>query len=315
MRILGFEGSAATEPQIVLVFGSGLVGSSVEEALEINGRLLHKQHLPWTWPVPTKAQRRAVEKAFYSHLDERPLSRATIIWAAGRSGFGASEEDMDLEFCGFTGVLALARSLAQSCGKAKVHCIHVSSAGGLFEGQIACEHDTPPQPIRAYGHGKLQQEAALAEESELGYRLIVRPSSVFGYVPQGRFGLVSALLSAAIQHRDAMIFGGLSTQRDFIFAPDVGRYIAQNVFAAVPKNTDLEKVIIASGRPATVFEIIKTVEEVVGVPLYLKIDAQPDNALNNTFRLSALPSGFFPTPLRQGIEQTKSKMETYSFGN
>lgn len=315
MILFGFEASGATEPQIVFVFGSGLIGSSIAEALEKNGHLLHKITLPWSWPAPTNAEIQFVEAAFNSCLDHRPFSRVTIIWAAGRSGFGSSEEDMALEFRGFTGVLALARSLAQSCGQAKVRFIHISSAGGLFEGKIACDHDAPPQPIRAYGHGKLRQEAALAEEAELGYRLIVRPSSVFGYVPQGRFGLVSALLSAAIQHRNAMIFGSLSTQRDFIFAPDVGRYVARSVFTVTPKSADLRKVIIASGRPATVFEIIKTVEEVVGAPLYLKIDAQPDNALNNTFRMSALPTGFFPTPLRQAIEQTKSKMETYSFGN
>lgn len=315
MLLLGFDGTAATEPQVVLLFGSGLIGSAIADALESSGRLLHKQQIPWNWPAPTHAQIRAVEVAFNSCLDERPLSRVAIIWAAGRSGFGSSEEDMALEFRGFSGVLAFARRLAQRDGQAKDRFIHISSAGGLFEGQTACEHDTPPRPIRPYGHGKLQQEAALEEEAALGHRLIIRPSSVFGYIPRGRLGLVSALISAAIQHRDTKIFGGLNTQRDFIFAPDIGRYIARHIFAAFPKGTDLEKVIIASGRPATVFEIIKMVEEVVGVPLYLKIDAQPDNALNNTFRMSALPSGFFPTPLRQGIEQTKSAMEAHSFGN
>ena len=315
MFFLGFEGAATTEPQIVLIFGSGLIGSSIAEALVRNGGLLYKQRLQWNWPEATNAQKRATEVAFYDFLDHRPSSRVTIIWAAGRSGFGSSEEDMSQEFRGFTGVQTLARRLAQNKEPTNVRFIHISSAGGLFEGQIACELDTPPRPIRAYGHGKLQQEAALLEDSEVGHRLIVRPSSVFGYAVQGRLGLVSALISAAIRRRDAMIFGGLSTQRDFIFAPDIGRYIVRNIFDSPPEGTGYEKVIIASGRPATVFEIIKMVEEVVGVPLYLKINAQPDNALNNTFRMSALPSGFFPTPLRQGIEQTKSAMEAHSFGN
>ncbi len=315
MILLGFGGSGTTEPQIVLVFGSGLIGSSVTEALEKNGHLLREQIFSWNWPTPTNTQVRAIESAFIDHIEQRPDSQVTIVWAAGRSGFGSSEEDMAQEFQGFIGVQNLAQSLRQSSRPANVRFIHISSAGGLFEGQVACDQNTLPQPIRAYGHGKLQQETALTENSAIGHRLIIRPSSVFGYAPQGRLGLISALISSSIQHREAMIFGGLSTQRDFIYAPDIGRYIAQQVFAPRPEGEGLEKVLIASGRPATVFEIIKTVESVVGVPLYLKIDAQPENALNNTFRISALPSKFVPTPLRQGIEQTKSMMEAHSFGN
>lgn len=314
MILLGFEGTATTRSQIVMVFGSGLVGSSIVNVLRRSGRPSYTQSQRWSWPIPTSTQTRAVEAVIKAYIDHQPSSHITTVWAAGRSGFGSSEEDMSSEYQAFCGVRTLARKVALTNEAITNSFIHISSAGGLFEGQIACGKDAVPQPIRAYGHGKLQQEAALVEDSELGHRLIVRPSSVFGYVPQGRLGLVSALISAAIQHRDAMIFGGLSTQRDFIFAPDIGRYIAQNIFAAAPERTDLEKVIIASGRPATVFEIIKTVEEVVGMPLYLKIDAQPDNALNNTFRTSALPPGFSPTPLRQGVEHTKSVMERHNFG-
>lgn len=63
--------------------------------------------------------------------------------------------------------------------------------------------------------------------------------------------------------------------------------------------------MLASGRPASVFEIIKVVENNIGSQLYLKIDPRPDNARDNTFRPSALPPDFYPTPLREGIEQTK----------
>lgn len=315
MILLGFEGTAQANPQIVMIFGSGLIGSSIVEALHRSGRLSYRQHLGWSWPKPSGAQTRAVEAAFDDFTERLPASHVTTIWAAGISGFGSSEADMSLEYEALCGVRTLARRLASKSGKAMSCFVHISSAGGLFEGQIACEKNSVPQPIRAYGHGKLKQELSLLEDVELGPRLIVRPSSVFGYVAHGRLGLVSALISAAIRHRVASIFGAFSTQRDFIFAPDIGRYICRKIFALSPQVADVEKVIIASGRPASVFEIIKTVEEVVGAPLYLKIDAHPGNALDNTFRASALPPGFFPTPLRQGIEQIKSAMERHNFGN
>ena len=314
MILLSFGAMATVKPQIVMVFGSGLIGSSVVEALQRDGRLLQKQVLRWSWPNPTSAQTREVEAVFNTYLDHQPSSHLTIIWAAGRSGFGSSEEDMSLEYQAFCGVQTLARKLVLSGDKTTSSFIHISSAGGLFEGQIACEKDTPPQPIRAYGRGKLKQEVSLLEDAGLGRRLIVRPSSVFGYVAHGRLGLVSALISAAIQRRDAHIFGAFTTQRDFVFAPDIGRYISFKIFKSPENLNNFDKVIIASGRPSSVFEIIKTVEDVVGVSLYLKINAHPDNALDNTFRSSALPPGFAPTPLRQGIEHTKSAMEANAFG-
>jgi UDP-glucose 4-epimerase len=311
---LGFEGTATIKPQIVTVYGSGLIGASIVKALRHSGHPSHMRSLNWTWPNPTGAQTRAVEAAFNAFIDQQSPSRITTIWAAGRSGFGSSEEDMSLEYQAFCGVRTLARKLAMNNEDISSSFIHISSAGGLFEGQIACDKDTIPQPIRAYGHGKLKQEFALLEDAGLGRRLVVRPSSVFGYTSHGRLGLVSALISAAIQNRDAVIFGALSTQRDFIFAPDIGRYISEKVLNVSLQAPNLERVILASGRPASIFEIIKTVEDVVGTSLYLKIEANPDNALNNTFRASVLPFGFIPTSLRQGIEQTKSEMENHSFG-
>lgn len=311
---LSFERTAKLKPQIVLVFGSGLIGSSIIAALQRMGHCLDKLDIDWSWPRPTNMETQAVERAVQQRLNNRPSSHLTIVWAAGKSGFGSSEEDMSLEDKAFCSVRKLARKLAKYSDGATSSFIHISSAGGLFEGQIGCDRGTLPRPIRAYGHGKLKQEVALAGEADLGLRLIVRPSSVYGYVPGGRVGLISALIAAGLQNQLVSIFGALTTQRDYIFAPDIGRFIAQRVFSESPKSTDLETLLLASGRPASVFEIINTVEDVVQVPLYLKINANPDNALDNTFRPSALPPGFLPTPLRQAIEQTKSAMEAHSFG-
>lgn len=62
--------------------------------------------------------------------------------------------------------------------------------------------------------------------------------------------------------------------------------------------------LLASGRPATIFEIISLIENQLDRPLFVKIDPQPDNARNNTFLKSALPAGFRPTGLHEGLART-----------
>lgn len=262
--------------------------------------------MAWTWPQPGMSELRAIETTLKTALQTAPEARLAVIWAAGRSGFGSTDQDMALEQTSLEAVQGLAQRMAALCGVERSSFIHLSSAGGLFEGQVACGRAAIPAPIRPYGHGKLAQEHALRNRPDLGHRIIIRPSSVYGYVPGGRHGLISALVSAAVLQRDAKIFGGLTTQRDFVFAPDIGRYIARRVLAPWPGTVGIEEVLIAAGRPATVFEIIKLVEDNVGTPLHLNIDPRPENARDNTFLPSALPAGFQPTPLREGIALTKT---------
>lgn len=312
MILLSFDGTSITRPHIVAVFGSGLIGSSIIEALQKAGLFLCKQPLTWTWPSPSMSEMSAVETTLRQLIEERPTSLLSVIWAAGNSGFGSSQEDMEREHRSLRVVLSFSRRMASLSGASASRFFFIGSAGGLFEGQIACQENAHPRPLRPYGHGKLSQEATLQDDTALGDRLIIRPSSVYGYSAGARFGLISALVFAAMQGRTANIFGALSTQRDFIFAPDIGRYVARRVFAVAPQCSNVEKVTLASGRPASVFEIIKTVEEIVGVPLYLKIDARPDNARDNTFHISAVPPDFHPTPLREGIELTKSAISKHA---
>lgn len=306
MILLRFAPETATAPpRVVALFGSGLIGSAIAQAVRRRGACVAQQRLAWSWPQPEPSQTRAIEAAIRAPAKEQPGLELSVIWAAGQSGFGSSEEVMAQEFDAFAGVRLLARRLALICGPEAIRFYHLSSAGGLFEGQVGCDGQSQPCPIRPYGFGKLNQEAALDEDVGLGHRVVIRPSSVYGYAAGGRHGLISALISAALRRRDAKIFGAMTTQRDFILATDIGRYIAKRVFAPVSKSEEVERLVLASGRPASVFEIIKLVENNIGSQLYLKIDPRPDNARDNTFRPSALPPDFYPTPLHEGVEQTK----------
>jgi len=316
MILLSWDGSSASEPCVVLLFGSGLVGGAVTGALQRLAAGATIERLNWVWPEPSSEQVTAAESAVHAAIAIRPDTRLAVIWAAGLSGFGTSMPEMDTENEALGSVRALARRVAGDLSPARRSFVHVSSAGGLFEGQVACGLASVPAPLRPYGHGKLAQENAVEGDPDLGHRLIVRPSSVYGYATGGRRGLVPALVAAAIQCRDASIFGALTTQRDFVFAPDIGRYIAARVLAPWPKMPAKlpETVLLASGRPASVFEVIQLVEGYVGKALQLRIDPRPENGRDNTFLPSALPKGFQPTRLQEGIALTATAVTQERYG-
>lgn len=306
MILFDWDRGAAAPPGVVLLFGSGLIGAAVADAFKravAGGRI---RRLAWTWPVPGEVETAAIEKAVRDALAERKRAQLAVIWAAGRSGFGSSAEGMADELAAFERVCDTARRVGGDLPPERRVFVHISSAGGLFEGQVACGPGAVPDPLRPYGHGKLDQERRVLADEALGRRIILRPSSVYGYVRHARRGLVSALVAAGIQGRRATIFGSLTTQRDYVFAPDIGRFVVSRLLrvAAAKPNMSTETFLLASGRPASVFEILQIVESRLGRSLHLNIDPRPENARDNTFLPSALPDDFRPTPLHEGIALT-----------
>lgn len=89
--------------------------------------------------------------------------------------------------------------------------------------------------MRHYGEGKLEQEQLVENDESLGARYILRPSSVYGYAPSARRGLFTVLAATALQRPTATIMGALTTQRDYIYAPDIGRITASLLMTAVEK--------------------------------------------------------------------------------
>lgn len=182
----------------------------------------------------------------------------------------------------------------------------VSSAGGLFEGQVAVGRDAAPRPLRPYGEGKLRQEQLVSAEDRLGRRRIYRPSSVFGYAPRARRGLIAALIAAAVQSRTARIMGSMTTQRDYVFARDVGRHISAAILS--PGDAPIRTSVLAQGRPTAIFEVIRLIEAQISTPVLLRLDPHPENGRDNTFLQSVLPKGFRPTRLPEGIALTALAM-------
>lgn len=306
MILLDWGRTAGHAPGVAAIFGTGLIGGSAIGALQRNFGKIRLRSMPWDWHSDTSGQAQQIAKVARSALDGQEEAVFTTIWAAGHSGFGTGFQSMQGELAALEAVIALAKEIGAPLPSNRCCFIHTSSAGGLFEGQTVCGTDTKPMPLRPYGKCKLVQEARVRDGEALGRRHILRPSTVYGYASGARRGLLAVLIANALQGRTTTIVGALGTQRDYIFADDIGSFIADLVcdHASNPTGVHLSTALLASGRPASIYEVIGLIESCLGRPLFIEIDPYPENALHNTFQRRALPHGFRPTDLREGIAQT-----------
>lgn len=227
---------------------------------------------------------------------DRPLS---VVWAAGKAGFGATEAEAAGELDGYQDVVALTQRLRHTRGGQR-HTFHmISSAGGLFEGRAVRAASEAPTPLRSYGHLKLAQEQH-ARDQLSGGMAVYRPSSVYTVPGQGgRLGLIGVLVRNGITQQPTTIVGALDTLRDYVMAADVGAYVANSTLDYV--NDDRNVHMLVSGHPASVLQVITAVETVIRRRVYVRI-AESWNARNITFLPAVKPERFSTTPLRVGVQ-------------
>lgn len=246
MNLLSWGATTNRPSGVALIFGSGLVGGAVVRSLQTASPGLSVRQLDWNWADLGAVDAATVEQAALDALESRRDARFSVVWAAGRSGFGSDDADMRREDAALQAVLETARRVGAAVPIERRAFHLVSSAGGLFEGQVAVGRDAAPRPLRPYGEGKLRQEQLVSAEDRLGRRRIYRPSSVFGYAPRARRGLIAALIAAAVQSRTARIMGSMTTQRDYVFARDVGRHISAAILS--PGDAPIRTSVLAQGR-------------------------------------------------------------------
>ncbi|MDP3898196.1 MAG: NAD-dependent epimerase/dehydratase family protein [Mesorhizobium sp.] len=321
MIVLDWCTSGASEGgrHAVALFGLGLVGSAILSSIE-KRTSAHGRTMAFAWEAdgPRDEQGAAIVD-YLGHLLANgakggDLSRTTIdiVWAAGKGGFQASAAEFDGDLAAFDSVLAIATRLSVRFPDARHEFHLVSSAGGLFEGQRLVGTDSKPDPQRPYGAVKLEQERrllALPGETAVS---IYRPSSVYGYKSGGRAGLISTLVGNAINNRTTRIFGDLNTLRDYVFVQDVGRFIAGKVVEnrVSPDAGGARTYLLASGKPTSMHEIVRLIESKLQRRLFLKFDAAPSNARHMSFRPSALPTDWSPTPPSFGVHFTVNEIMT-----
>lgn len=311
MKLLRWSHGPGGKDRAALLFGGGLIGSRIEHAI-LKCALMQSDTLPFVWEdeATWSAQLTSIESAALSARTsetESDPAAVDIVWAGGTSGFGSATETVTRETNLVEAVLAFADGFAARHPGTQVSFHYVSSAGGLFEGLTHCGPDTSPRPLRPYGQAKLAQEEAVRAASSLARCCIYRPSSVYGYSPGGRRGLITALIANALTSQTTRIVGNPNTIRDYVLASDVGAFIAGEVVSMPAPGG--RTYLLANGRPMSVFEVIQRVRQVVPVPLLLQYDPHPDNARDMSFSPSALPKTWQPTDCETGIRLTASRIQ------
>lgn len=291
---------------VVALFGAGLIGSAIFNKLLTEG-FSYVQNLPFSWndDLKRKAQ---VEEVVVELMRFSPLFSLSVVWAAGKAGFGADCDQLIRETSSFYDVLDLMSRMARATAFARCEFHLVSSAGGLFEGCRFVTPDTSPKPLRAYGRQKLEQELALSRLPYQVHRYVYRLASVYGHtVAGGRYGLINALLSAGIMNREAVISSRSETVRDYVLADDVGKFVV----GSLGKKEGI--FTLASGKPSSIHEIVSIIERKLNRKLFLRFRIKPENASDMSYSSSSLPYNWQPTDLRTGIWMTAERLIAVHF--
>lgn len=305
MLILSQNAPPLDAPEVIPLFGVGLLGSSIREALHWNAPFDEESlDLSWTDPRLQAFQLAAIERRIGQLLTsggKASPGTLKIVWSAGRAGFSATEEQIEVELESFRAVLRMVESLGQTFPEITPTVYVLSSLGGLFEDCRHIHARAPHSVLRPYGALKQRQEEALASLDARIIRKVYRVSSVIGPPGGGRRqGLVATLVGNAVRRRVTTLVGRLSTMRDFVWYQDVGRYLARAVLSEEESSRNSVQVL-GSGRPATIHQVVRTVESVVGRRCYIRHSPVLTNASDITVSSAMLPPDWMPTDLRTCI--------------
>jgi len=284
----------------IALFGRGLIGSAIVSELEGRGFAgVYETALSWNDPVAYARRIEEIERRIAA-VSVRGEA-VTVIWSAGTAGFDATEEEASAELGIFEAVLDLARRLVEPSFARQVVFVLFGSAGGLFEGQRIIGPRSMPAPRRAYGRLKREIENRLRSASGRIEPSIFRLASVYGLLAgRRRRGLIPTLIANAFERRVSRIVGTPSTLRDFVWVGDIARFVVSRILAD-PEVAREPILTLASGRPASILEIRKRVEERLRRRLFVSYVRDQSNREDITFAPGMMPADWRPSDLATNI--------------
>lgn len=226
---------------LVWVIGArGLLGSSVLGALAARPggarTFVDDERIPWDAGAGLGiALRSRTKRLLAESLAGGPEGWA-VLWCAGAAVVASGAREVALDLGAFEEFLAgLDASLAANpeAARSPGHVLLASSAGGVWAGHQGppITESTPVRPLSHYGFGHLAREEALAAFAVRRAAVrtaTVRLSNLYG--PAQRLdkpqGLVSQIARSLIHRRPVRIYVPLDTVRDYLFAADAGRGMA-----------------------------------------------------------------------------------------
>jgi len=296
-----------THTALVLIFGIGLIGQEIVNALTKTGYSPITHNFSWTDRQQQASDASSIigklRTLSYDPIMDIGYEREPdidVVWAAGKCGFVSSCEELEEEKKSFRRILELHGQISSSglCNSARFHL--VSSAGGLFESQKLINETSTPSPCRPYGNQKLQLEQLLLDTIDKGLCFIYRPSSVYGFINSGRFGLISTLLKNGLINKEVNILGSMNTLRDYVFSADIGQHIANRITS---NNTPGSIEILASGKPTSILQLKLIVEQIINKKIYICCSSSEANNEDITFDANGLPVDWQSTEINLGIRK------------
>lgn len=295
------------DPHLVLIFGLGLIGTSLLSHLYRSGGF-YRTHLPFIWESgkTQQAHKHEIIKTLTEGLHKlsknaESVPRVTFIWSAGKEGFFSSYEDVEAELENFEVVVDMVKQMLADYSFIKPEFFFISSAGGLFEGQRFIDETSVECPKRPYGEMKLAQEKILLAFGSRLKASIFRLTSVYGISSiSHRSGLIPTLLYNSFHNKVTRIYGNLNTLRDYVINTDIGRYISccilnnDYIHSSSPQ-------VLGLGKPCSIYEIIGIVENLTAKKVYLEFAGEQSNASDITFRQGVFPENWNPVSPKSGI--------------
>ncbi len=316
MIVLEKKKALGSDSGIIALFGAGLIGSSIYEAIIQRGNY-QIIPMPFEWNNLEQCRNDAegilklLTRLLQNSLQNGCASPAmAFVWSAGKAGFTASEKCMEEELTCFMDVLTLVQRIMEKFPAINFFFHHISSVGGLFEGQKLVDCQSCPVPKRFYGLLKYKQESLLLQQDSLLKKTIYRPTSVYGVVNnRNRMGLIPTLIVNGIQNKVSTIFGNLSTLRDYVFSHDIAFFISESLFTC-PISPSVPTYFLGSGKPSSIYEIRHCIEKIIGKKIYLEFRStfETENTSDITINSSALPLDWKFTELTTGIRFVKERI-------
>jgi UDP-glucose 4-epimerase len=300
---------AESPSNLVIVVGSGLIGSAILNkigelpASHYNTKPPPKNYqLSWMGRLQFDRDLTIIKSEMLGHFLN--AQKIEVVWSAGKAGFSSSEQEARKELSYFEIGLDWFEQL-QALSGAELNISLISSLGGLFEDIGVVDTSSKPQPIRAYGRMKLEQEQILISSCNKLGKKIYRVSSAYGFVShQHRMGLIPTLINDAQANRPTCLTGRLETQRDYVWAGDVAKYLVDDFGS----NNQYSPVSIASFRSYSISEIKEKIEACLNKHIKLVQTEKPDNAKSIVICPSLRPENYAVSAINRNISLIAQKL-------
>lgn len=253
-----------------VVGAGGLLGGAVVQEARRRGETVVPVSVPWH---DAEASVAALTEAF-SALVER--SRRTgrpwrLAWCAGAGVVATAQEVLDVEVSIFRATLERWAGVLDD-GHPAGSMFLASSAGGVYAGSAdpPFTEETPPCPLRPYGHAKLAMEAAACA---FGRRtrtpvLIGRISNLYGPgqdLTKGQ-GLISAIAKAYVTGEPVPVFVPLSTTRDYLYVQDCARMVVAGLDEVAGPEPAVKVLAGRQGGGHSIAELFEVATRLYGEP-------------------------------------------------